>query len=263
LADANRADDEYDNPTLSLPQKEPAVNLFLAEFCGTATLILLGDGVVAGVLLAKSKANNAGWMVITAGWCFAVICGIFVSKALGGPGELNPVGPVADLIVNRGPYQKTLELVGGQFCGAFLGAVLVWLHYLPHWAETKDPAFKLGTFCTIPAIRNYPLNFVSEFIATFALVFIASAVGKAMAVDGLRPPLVGLIVWAVGLSLGGTTGYAINPARDLGPRLAHALLPITGKGGSDWAYAWVPVLGPFAGGIAAAAVFKLLSASAT
>lgn len=235
---------------------------FLGEFFGTLILILLGDGVVAGVLLAKSKSNNAGWIVITAGWCFAVVCGIFVSKALGGPGELNPVGPVAELIVNRGSAQKTLELVGGQFCGAFLGAVLVWLHYLPHWGETKDQGIKLGVFCTAPAIRNYPLNFISEFIGTFALVFIASAVAKAMAVDGLRPPLVGLVVWAVGLSLGGTTGYAINPARDLAPRLAHALLPISGKGGSDWAYAWVPVLGPFAGGVFAAFLFKILTATA-
>lgn len=250
------------------------MNLFLAEFCGTATLILLGDGVVAGVLLAKSKANNAGWIVITAGWCFAVVCGIFVSKALGGPGELNPVGPLAELIVNHGSPQKAIELIGGEFCGAFFGAVLVWLQYLPHWGETKDPGAKLGVFCTAPAIRSYPANFLSEFIGTFALLFIALAVGKAAAgttpLDGhfpvvigvIQPTLVGLIVWSIGLSLGGTTGYAINPARDLGPRLAHALLPIAGKGGSDWAYAWVPVFGPFAGGIAAVALFKMLTASA-
>ncbi len=232
---------------------------FLGEFCGTLILILLGDGVVAGVLLAKSKAHNGGWIVITAGWAFAVVCGIFVSKALGGPGELNPVGPLAGMIVSGESARKTLEVIAGEFSGAFCGAVLVWLHYLPHWAETKDQGAKLAVFCTAPAIRNYPANFISEFIATFALVFIATAVGNSMAADGLRPPLVGLIVWAVGLSLGGTTGYAINPARDLGPRLAHALLPIAGKGGSDWAYAWVPVAGPFLGGLAAVAVFKLLS----
>ncbi|WP_254508006.1 MIP/aquaporin family protein [Anatilimnocola floriformis] len=231
---------------------------FIGEFCGTATLILLGDGVVAGVLLAKSKANNGGWIVVSAGWCFAVVCGIFVSKALGGEGALNPAGPIADAILNHGPWQKTLEMVAGQFCGAFFGAILVWLHYLPHWAETKDQAAKLGVFCTAPAIRNYPWNFFSEFLGTFALIFIASAVGDTMLVDGMKPPLVGLIVWAIGLSLGGTTGYAINPARDLGPRLAHALLPIAGKGGSDWAYSWVPVVGPFAGAIAALAVYKLL-----
>ena len=231
---------------------------FIGEFCGTATLILLGDGVVAGVLLAKSKAQNAGWIVIAAGWCFAVVCGIFVSKALGGEGALNPVGPLADLLVNQGSLPKTLEMVAGQFAGAFFGALLVWLHYFPHWAETKDQAAKLGVFCTAPAIRNYPWNFFSEFLGTFALIFIASAIGKATAVAGLEPPLIGLVVWAIGLSLGGTTGYAINPARDLGPRLAHALLPIAGKGGSDWAYAWVPVLGPFAGALAAAVVCKLL-----
>jgi glycerol uptake facilitator protein len=235
------------------------ISPFLGEFCGTATLILLGDGVVAGVLLAKSKSNNAGWMVITAGWAFAVACGIFVSKALGGTGELNPVGPLANIFVNHDPLPKNLELIGGEFCGAFVGAILVWLHYLPHWAETKDQAAKLGVFCTAPAIRSYPANFLSEFIGTFALVFIAAGVSTTQPVDSLQPPLVGLIVWVIGLSLGGTTGYAINPARDLGPRLAHFLLPIAGKGGSDWGYAWVPVLGPIAGGLTAAALFKILT----
>lgn len=230
---------------------------FLGEFCGTATLILLGDGVVAGVLLTKSKANSAGWIVVTAGWAFAVACGIFVSKALGGEGALNPVGPLADIFVNQGSVRKNLELIGGEFAGAFVGAVLVWLHYLPHWGETKDQAAKLGVFCTAPAIRNYPANFVSEFIGTFALVFIATAVSKATIGD-LEPAVIGIVIWAIGLSLGGTTGYAINPARDLGPRLAHFVLPIAGKGGSDWAYAWVPVLGPIAGGLTAAALFKLL-----
>jgi glycerol uptake facilitator protein len=247
------------------------ISPFLGEFCGTATLILLGDGVVAGVLLAKSKAHNAGWIVITAGWAFAVACGIFVSKALGGPGELNPVGPLADIFVNQGSVPKNLELIGGEFAGAFVGAVLVWLQYLPHWAETKDTVAKLAVFCTVPAIRNYPANILSEFIGTFGLIFIALAVGKASAgetpltgdfpvvIGFIRPTIVGLIVWAIGLSLGGTTGYAINPARDLGPRLAHFVLPIAGKGGSDWAYAWVPVLGPIAGGLTAAALFKLLN----
>lgn len=244
---------------------------FLGELFGTATLILLGDGVVAGVLLARSKAHQAGWIVITAGWAFAVACGIFVSKALGGPGELNPVGPLADIVVNQASVGKNLELIGGEFCGAFLGAILVWLHYLPHWSQTDDPAAKLGVFCTAPAVRHLPANFVSEFIGTFALIFIALSVGKVslgeataagdspVVIGFLRPSMVGLIVWAIGLSLGGTTGYAINPARDLGPRLAHFLLPIAGKGDSDWSYAWVPVLGPFAGGLTAAALFKILS----
>jgi glycerol uptake facilitator protein len=235
----------------------------LAEFCGTLTLILLGDGVVAGVLLAKSKANNAGWIVITAGWAFGVVCGIFVSKALGGPGALNPVGPLADIIVAGKSVDENLALIAAQFAGAFCGAVLVWLHYLPHWAETKDQGAKLGIFCTGPAIRNLPANFLSEFIGTFVLIFVAFSVNKvstgADAVGALLPTVTGIIVWAIGLSLGGTTGYAINPARDFGPRLAHALLPIAGKGNSDWGYSWVPVLGPFTGGVAAAAVFKMVS----
>jgi glycerol uptake facilitator protein len=246
---------------------------FLGEFCGTLILILLGDGVVAGALLAKSKSHNPGWIVITTGWAFAVVCGIFVSKALGGPGELNPVGPLADILVNGGSVQKNGELMLAEFLGAFCGAILVWLQYLPHWSETKDQGAKLGVFCTSPAIRNLPANFLSEFIGTFALIFIAFSVGKVasgktpltgdfpVVMGFIQPTIVGLIVWSIGLSLGGSTGYAINPARDFGPRLAHALLPIAGKGGSDWGYAWVPVLGPFAGAIAAVALFKVLSST--
>ncbi len=230
----------------------------VGEFFGTLILILLGDGVVAAVLLAKSKANNAGWIVVTAGWAFAVTCGIFVSKALGGPGALNPVGPFVDIVTNKTPAAAGGQLILAEVLGAFCGAVLVWLHYLPHWKETPDAAAKRGVFCTAPAIRNPSANFLSEVIGTFALVFIASAVGKA-SLGSVEPAFVGLVVWAIGLSLGGTTGYAINPARDLGPRLAHAILPIPGKGDSDWGYAWVPVLGPLIGGLAGAYLFAALT----
>jgi glycerol uptake facilitator protein len=235
-----------------------AVSGFVGEFFGTMMLILLGDGVVAGVLLNRSKAQSAGWIVITAGWAFAVMCGIFTAKALGAPGAINPVGPLADLATGKASPGDVLPLIAGEFLGAFVGAVLVWVHYLPHWGETADAGAKLGIFCTGPAIRNLPANFVSEAIGTFVLVFVASAIGKQSPGAGLEPLLVGSLVWGIGLSLGGTTGYAINPARDLSPRLAHAVLPIPGKRDSDWGYAWVPVVGPVVGGVAAALLFQAL-----
>ncbi|CAN5637726.1 MIP/aquaporin family protein [soil metagenome] len=232
-------------------------SLFLGEYLGTMVLILLGGGVVAGVLLEKSKAKNAGWMVITAAWCFAVTCGIFTAKAFGAPGSLNPVGPLADIVLGNGTVTNNLTMIAAEFLGAFAGATLVWLHYLPHWKVTSDQGAKLAVFCTAPAIRDPKANLLSEIIGTFALVFIASAIGK-MKVGDLEPAMVGMVVWAIGLGLGATTGYAINPARDLGPRLAHAMLPIAGKGGSDWSYAWIPVVGPCIGGVLAAVVFKQL-----
>jgi glycerol uptake facilitator protein len=230
----------------------------LGEFLGTLILILFGGGVVGGVLLAKSKAQNAGWIVVTAGWGFAVACGIFTAKALGAPGALNPVGPLADIATGKMAAREALDLIAAEFLGAFCGAVLVWLHYWPHWRETADPGAKLAVFCTGPAIRHPVANLLSEIIATFALVFVASAIGKA-SVGGLEPALVGMLVWGIGLSLGGTTGYAINPARDLGPRIAHFLLPIPGKGSSDWGYAWVPVVGPCIGALLAVKLFELAS----
>lgn len=228
---------------------------FLGEFLGTLVLILLGGGVVAGVVLEKTKAHNAGWIVITAAWCFAVTCGIFVAKAFGAPGALNPVGPLADFVLGKGIVADNLIMIAAEFLGAFCGATLVWLHYLPHWSVTKDQGAKLAVFCTAPAIRSPMANLLSEIIGTFMLVFIASCIGK-LKVGDLEPAMVGMVVWAIGLSLGATTGYAINPARDLGPRLAHAFLPIAGKGGSDWSYAWIPVVGPCIGGVAAALFFK-------
>jgi glycerol uptake facilitator protein len=231
------------------------------EFMGTLVLILLGNGVVAGVLLRKSKAEDAGWMVITAGWALAVMSGVFTALACGSPGHLNPAVTFA-AAVTTGDYSKVFPYVIAQILGAFAGATLVWLHYLPHWKETPDADRKLACFSTGPAIRNTAANLFSEILGTFVLVMVAGAIGsKAVAANGLAPGLtpylVGSLVWGIGLSLGGTTGYAINPARDFGPRIAHALLPIAKKGGSDWGYALVPILGPLAGGALAGLFVRL------
>jgi glycerol uptake facilitator protein len=223
------------------------------EFMGTLVLVLLGDGVVAGVLLKRSKAEGAGWMVITSGWAFAVMAGVFVAIACGSSdAHLNPAVTMG-FAVSSGQFAKVAPYIVAQMAGAFLGATLVWLHFLPHWKETPDQGLKLAVFCTAPAIRRFGANLVSEIIGTFVLVFVVGAIfSKAVAgsgpTAGLGPYLVAALVWGIGLSLGGTTGYAINPARDLGPRLAHATLPIAGKGTSDWGYAIVPVIGPLIGG---------------
>jgi glycerol uptake facilitator protein len=239
------------------------VNDVLGEFLGTMVLILLGDGVVGGVLLNRSKAQNAGWIVITAGWAFAVMAGIYTARAVGGPkvGYINPVGPLAAVLTGDLAPDKAIAFVGAEFAGAFVGAVLVWVHYLPHWSVTADPGAKLAVFCTGPAIRMPAANLISEAIATFVLVFVAAAIIEKAVVNEAAPgflgaPLVGALIWGIGLSLGGTTGYALNPARDLSPRLAHALLPIPGKGGSDWGYAWIPVVGPVIGATVAALLAK-------
>ncbi len=222
------------------------------EFIGTLVLILLGDGVVAGVLLKRSKAEGSGWLVITTGWFLAVFAGVFVAIACGSShAYINPAVTLGFAITSN-DYSKVLPYSAAQLAGAFLGATIVWLHYLPHWRETPDAGSKLAVFCTGPAIRNVAANLLSEIIGTFVLVFITAAVfSKTVAKDGLAaglgPYLAGCVVWAIGLSLGGTTGYAINPARDLGPRIAHAILPIAGKGGSDWSYAGIPIVGPLIG----------------
>jgi len=222
------------------------------EFMGTLVLILLGDGVVAGVLLKRSKAEGSGWLVITTGWAFAVMAGVFVAIACGSSdAHLNPAVTLG-FAVSSGQFAKLAPYIVSQLAGAFVGAALVWLHFYPHWKETPDQGLKLAVFCTAPAIRRFGANLVSEVIATFVLVFVVGAIfSKAVAATGpaagLGPYLVGALVWGIGLSLGGTTGYAINPARDLGPRIAHAALPIPGKGPSDWGYAIVPVLGPLLG----------------
>lgn len=236
----------------------------LGEFLGTMILILLGDGVVAGVLLKRSKAEGSGWMVITAGWAIAVMAGVFAAIACGSSdAHLNPAVTLGMAVRSR-EYAKFVPYFAAQLLGAFAGAALVWLHYLPHWKETDDAARKLACFSTAPAIRSFAANLFSEILATFVLVFVVGAIfSKAVAasgpVAGLGPYLVGSLVWGIGLSLGGTTGYAINPARDFGPRMAHAILPIAGKGGSDWSYAPIPVLGPLLGGALAGALMRLLA----
>ena len=232
----------------------------LGEFLGTMVLILLGNGVVAGVLLRKTKSENAGWVAITAAWGFAVMAGVFTCMACGGEGHLNPAVTVAAGVIS-GNFSKLGWYVVAQMAGAMVGAGLVWLHYLPHWRETADADLKRACFCTAPAIRAPFANFLSEAIGTFVLILVANAIGsKGVSASGpaggLGPYLVGSLVWGIGLSLGGTTGYAINPARDLGPRLVHALLPLGKKEGSDWGYAAIPILGPIAGAVAAGILVK-------
>jgi glycerol uptake facilitator protein len=228
------------------------------EIVGTALLILLGDGVVAAVLLNKSKAENSGWIVITFGWGMAVMVGVYSVGQFTGA-HLNPavtLGLWVNGSIDGGDVPKYLV---GELVGAFIGASLVLASYWDHFKETEDPGLKLAVFSTGPAIRNYPLNLVTEIIGTFVLVYCilafgANIPGKAF-IAGSGGLIVGLLVFSIGLSLGGPTGYAINPARDLGPRIAHAILPVPGKGPSDWAYSWVPVLGPLIGGALAGAMF--------
>jgi len=238
---------------------------FLGEFVGTMVMILLGDGVVAGVLLKRTKAENAGWLAITTAWAFAVLCGIFTANLFGSAdAHLNPAITLA-FAVKGGSFQNLLPFATAQIAGAFCGATLVWLHYLPHWKATDDPALKLGVFCTAPAIRNLAANFFSEALATATLIVAIGAISSKLVLStgpaaGVTPYLVSCVVWGIGLSLGGTTGYAINPARDFGPRLAHAVLPIAGKGGSDWGYAGIPILGPATGGVIAGLILRWIGA---
>jgi len=237
----------------------------LGEFMGTFIMILLGDGVVAGVLLKRSKAENSGWIVITTAWAFAVLCGIFTSLLFGGAdAHLNPAITFGAAVRGHN-FSKFIPYALAQIAGGFCGAVVVWLFYYPHWSASEDGEAKRAVFCTAPAIRNYPWNLFSEIVATFVLVLVAGSMGSKLVLSagapaGFGPYLVSCLVWGIGLSLGGTTGYAINPARDLGPRIAHALMPIAGKTGSDWAYAWVPVLGPLLGAGAAGLVLRALGA---
>jgi len=232
------------------------MKMFTAELVGTALLVLLGDGVVAGVLLNRSKAEKSGWIVITTGWALAVAMAVYAVGRVSGA-HINPAVTLSLAAVHKLAWADVPSYLLGQFAGAFLGAVLVWLAYLAHWSGTEDKALKLAVFATAPAIRRAPANVLTEVIGTFVLVFGVLALGanKAPNDTGLTPLLVGFLVWAIGLSLGGPTGYAINPARDLGPRLAHAILPIPNKGGSDWGYAWVPVLGPIVGGVIGAVAY--------
>jgi glycerol uptake facilitator protein len=234
----------------------------IGEFMGTLVLVLLGNGVVANVVLGKTKGNNSGWIVIATGWFAAVMAGVAVAQACGSPGaHINPAVSLAVAIMS-GDFSHFFSFFGAQLLGALVGAVLVWLHFLPHWAATPDSGSKLACFSTGPAIRNTAANLISEIIGTFLLVLIImAALSKAVAgpngpAAGMAPYLVGAVVWAIGTGLGGTTGFAINPARDLGPRIAHAILPIPGKGDSDWGYAAIPVIGGLVGGALAGVFVK-------
>ena len=226
------------------------MQILIAETIGTMLLILLGDGVVANVLLGKTKGNNSGWIVITTAWAFAVFVGAYSAVAMGSGAHLNPAVTIGLLVAGKTPIGEVPYYLVGEFVGAFLGAVLVWLHYQPHWSATSDPGLKLAVFATGPAIRNTVMNLISEIIGTFVLMFAILAIPAVWALPG--PYTVALAVLVIGLALGGTTGYAINPARDLSPRIAHAILPIPGKGSSDWGYSWIPVVGPIIGAVIAA-----------
>jgi glycerol uptake facilitator protein len=237
---------------------------FSAELIGTMMLILLGDGVVANVLLNRSKGQNSGWIVITVGWGLAVAVAVYTVGRISG-GHLNPAVTLGLAAIDKFSWSEVPVYITAQILGAFIGAALVWLAYLPHWNETKDVGAKLGVYCTAPAIRHLPSNLLTEIIGTFILVLGALAIPSPKNLSeelgfsaGLGPLLVGLLVLSIGVSLGGPTGYAINPARDLGPRLAHFVLPIAGKGSSDWQYAWVPIVGPIIGGILGATFYKLI-----
>lgn len=233
------------------------MSTFMAELLGTMFLILLGDGVVANVVLKKSKGENGGWMVIATAWALAVAVPVFIFGPTSGA-HFNPAVTLGFAAIGKFAWADVPMYIIAQMIGAILGATLVWLTYLPHWEATEDKAAKLAVFCTAPAIKNTTANFISEFIGTFVLVFAILGIANTKMVDGLSPVVVGLVIWVIGLSLGGPTGYAINPARDLGPRIAHAMLPIKGKGDSDWGYAWLPVVAPILGGIVGAVVFNCI-----
>ena len=243
----------------------------LAEFVGTLLLVLLGDGVVANVVLNRTKGQNAGWIVITVGWGVAVAIAVYAVGRISGA-HLNPAVTVALAIIGSFPLAEAPGYIAAQMLGGFAGAVLVWLTYLPHWGATTDKALKLAVFATGPAIRRTAANFIGEMVGTAVLLFgILAIAANAQTLStpgdvdlsfvfsrGLQPLLVGVLVLGIGLSLGGPTGYAINPARDLAPRVAHAILPIPGKGSSDWGYAWIPVVAPLIGGVLGAGLYFLI-----
>lgn len=247
------------------------MQVYLAEVIGTMILVLLGNGVVAGVLLRYSKAENAGWIVITFGWGMAVAMAVYSVGAISGA-HINPAVTIGLASIGAHPWVQVPGYILAQMIGAIIGATLVWLAYRDHWAATEDPGLKLAAFSTAPGIRNTVSNLTTEIIGTAMLVFgIVAIVANtqnitdAASVDlaqifqlGIFPLIVGLLVFAIGLSLGGPTGYAINPARDLGPRIAHAILPVAGKGGSDWGYSWIPVVGPVIGGVLGALLYNIL-----
>lgn len=233
------------------------MTIFMAEMIGTLLLILLGDGVVANVVLKNSKGSNSGWMVITTGWAIAVAVPALIFGSYSGA-HFNPALTIAFAVIGKLDWSLVAIYLAGQLIGGFLGAALVFIQYYDQFKATDNKADKLGVFATGPAVRNTTLNLISEIIGTAVLVFGILGIGAQDIASGLGTLFVGLLIWAIGLSLGGTTGYAINPARDLAPRIAHALLPIPDKGDSDWGYAWIPVIGPIVGGVLGALIYTML-----
>ncbi|XCS11951.1 MIP/aquaporin family protein [Aeribacillus pallidus] len=231
------------------------MSAFLGELIGTMILIVFGGGVVGGVVLKKSKAENSGWIVITMGWGLAVAMAAYAVGQFSGA-HLNPAITIGLAAIGSFPWSDVPTYIIAQMIGAFIGAVIVYLHYLPHWKATDDQGAKLAVFSTDPAIKNPAANLLSEVIGTFILLLGLLALGANKFAEGMNPFIVGFLIVAIGLSLGGTTGYAINPARDLGPRIAHFILPIPGKGSSNWGYAWIPVVGPIIGGTYGALFYK-------
>jgi glycerol uptake facilitator protein len=230
---------------------------YVAEFFGTMILILLGNGVVAGVVLKGTKSENAGWLTIVIGWGLAVTLAIYAIGRISGA-HLNPAVTVALWASGDFSADQVLGYIFAQFAGAFSGAILVWIHYLPHWKISDNQANKLAVFCTAPALRSTVANLISEIIGTMVLVTAILFIGANKFAEGLNPLIIGGLITSIGLSLGGTTGFAINPARDLAPRVAHFILPIPGKGSSDWSYSWIPVVGPLIGGLLGAGLYKVL-----
>ena len=230
---------------------------YLAEFFGTMFLIILGEGVVAGVVLKGTKSESAGWLTICVAWGLAVTLAIYAVGSISGA-HLNPAITIALAMIGSFPADQVMGYIVAQMTGAFIGAIVVWIQFMPHWKNTIDPAAKLAVFATSPAIRNSIPNLISEIIATAVFLLALLFIGQNKFTEGLNPIVIGLLIVSIGLSLGGTTGFAINPARDLGPRIAHFILPIPGKGNSDWSYAWIPVLGPIIGGLLGAWIYQLL-----
>ncbi|MFL0266608.1 MIP/aquaporin family protein [Candidatus Clostridium radicumherbarum] len=229
----------------------------LAECLGTMIIVLFGDAVVGNVVLNKTKGNGSGWIVITTSWAIGVALAVYIFGPISG-GHFNPAVTIALASLGKFAWADVPGYIIAQMLGGFIGGVIVWINFRSHWEVTDDKDAKLGVFCTGPAIRNYQTNFISEVIATFILMFGILGLGTANMVQGFGPLTVGLLIFGLGLSYGGTTGYAMNPARDLGPRLSHFVLPVAGKRDSDWAYSWIPVLGPICGALLAALVFHLI-----
>jgi glycerol uptake facilitator protein len=233
------------------------MSVYLAEFLGTFFLILIGGGVVAGVLLKGSKAFGAGWNAIVVAWGLAVTFSIYGVGSISGA-HINPAVTLGFAFVGEFPWAQVPGYIASQIAGGFAGGVIVWIFYMPHWAKTEDQIAKRSVFCTTPAIRSYLNNLIQEMVGTAVLIFSLLFIGTHTFTEGLNPLVVGALIMLIGFALGGTTGYAINPARDLGPRLAHFVLPIKGKGSSDWAYAFVPILGPILGSLLGASTYRIL-----